>query len=219
MVDEAGGTVGGGPPSFPGGGSEGAPQSPPPMPPPPPPPPSYPAQPPGGYPPPQAGYASSPGVPGTSPYASWGLRLGGWLIDLVILVVVQAVLSALFRKSSALTVHYNMTRQGVIHHQRIDFLVVIIVLVIGLAYSTILVGGPGGKTVGMMAVGVRAVRTEGNGVVGYGKALGRSLVELILRVTGIGFILDYLWPLWDQKRQTLHDKAAGTVVIRTRIPG
>jgi uncharacterized RDD family membrane protein YckC len=28
-----------------------------------------------------------------------------------------------------------------------------------------------------------------------------------------------LFPLWDKKRQTLHDKVAKSVVIRTRPPG
>ena len=28
-----------------------------------------------------------------------------------------------------------------------------------------------------------------------------------------------LWPLWDSKNQTLHDKAVGTVVIRIRNAG
>jgi uncharacterized RDD family membrane protein YckC len=32
-------------------------------------------------------------------------------------------------------------------------------------------------------------------------------------------LLDVLWPLWDAKNQTLHDKAVGTVVLRTRNAG
>jgi len=27
-------------------------------------------------------------------------------------------------------------------------------------------------------------------------------------------ILDYLWPLWDRKKQALHDKVVGSVVVR-----
>jgi uncharacterized RDD family membrane protein YckC len=27
--------------------------------------------------------------------------------------------------------------------------------------------------------------------------------------------VDILWPLWDRQKQTLHDKIAGTVVLRT----
>jgi uncharacterized RDD family membrane protein YckC len=29
-------------------------------------------------------------------------------------------------------------------------------------------------------------------------------------------LLDYLWPLWDDKKQALHDKVAKTNVVRTR---
>ena len=120
MVDEANGGAGGGTPSFPGGTSEGAPPMPPPMPPPPP---SYPAPPPGGYPPPQEGYGAGPGLLGASPYASWGLRVGGYLIDGVIFVVVNLILQALFRRSNVLVLHHVMTQRGVVHHQRYDFLV------------------------------------------------------------------------------------------------
>jgi uncharacterized RDD family membrane protein YckC len=211
MVDDAAGTAGagGGPPSFPGGGSESAPRVPPP------PPPSYPPPPPGGYPAPQMGM----GRPGVAPYASWGLRLGGYLIDAVIFVVVNGILQALLRKSNLLVLNHTMTQQGVVHHQRFDFLVYGIGGILFLIYCTVLVGGPRGQTVGMMAVGARAVRHESNAVVGYGKAFWRSLVAILLGYTVIVGLLDLLWPLWDAKNQTLHDKAARTVVIRTRNPG
>jgi uncharacterized RDD family membrane protein YckC len=32
-------------------------------------------------------------------------------------------------------------------------------------------------------------------------------------LTGSYWLLDNLWPLWDRKRQALHDKAAGTNVV------
>jgi uncharacterized RDD family membrane protein YckC len=216
MVDEANGAAVGGAPSFPGGTSEGAPPMPPPMPPPPP---SYPAPPPGGYPPPQGGYGAGPGLLGGSPYASWGLRVGGYLIDGVIFVVVNFILQALFRRSNVLVLHHVMTQRGVVHHQRYDFLVYGLGAIFFLIYCTVLVGGPRGQTVGMMAVGARAVRDESNAVVGYGRAFWRSLVALLLGYTVIVGLLDVLWPLWDKKNQTLHDKAVGTVVLRTRNAG
>jgi uncharacterized RDD family membrane protein YckC len=215
MVDEANGAAGGGVPSYPGGTSEGAPPMPPPMPPPPP---SYPAPPPGGYPPPQGGFGAGPGLLG-APYASWGLRVGGYLIDGVIFFVVNLILQALFRRSNVLVLHNAMTTRGVVHHQRYDFLVYGLSAVFILIYCTILVGGPRGQTVGMMAVGARAVRNESSAVVGYGKAFLRTLVSLLLGYTVIVGILDVLWPLWDAKNQTLHDKAVGTVVLRTRNAG
>jgi uncharacterized RDD family membrane protein YckC len=45
-------------------------------------------------------------------------------------------------------------------------------------------------------------------------AVGRTITQLILVVTFVGFFVDSLWPLWDARAQAVHDKAADTVVIR-----
>jgi len=216
MPDESTGSPGEGPPSFPG--ASPPPPMPPPMAPPappsmPPPPPSYPTGP-GGYPPPQYG------APTVAPFAGWGIRLGGWLIDAVIFIVVQLIVGAILRSSNVLTLHYTTNmHNGTIRHNRIDFLVIVITVILAIAYATALIGGRG-QTVGMMAVGIRAV-TDGtqDGAVSHGKAFGRALLEQVLRFTVIIWILDMLWPLWDGKNQTLHDKAAGTVVLRVRYAG
>jgi uncharacterized RDD family membrane protein YckC len=50
---------------------------------------------------------------------------------------------------------------------------------------------------------------------GHGQSAIRWVVEFVLGITVIGGILDILWPLWDTRNQTLHDKAAGTVVVFT----
>jgi uncharacterized RDD family membrane protein YckC len=215
MVDEANGAAGTGPPSFPGAGSASPPPMPPPMPPPPP---SYPDPPAGGYPPPQVGYGAAPGVPGASPYASWGLRLGGYLIDGIILGVVQFILDAGFRHSNTLVVHMTMTNNGNVRHNTISFVALGIGLVVSILYATILIGAVG-KTVGMMAVGVRCVRDETHAAVGYGKAFGRALVERIFFILFPVWVVNMLFPIWDKKRQTLHDKVVSTVVLRTRFPG
>jgi len=33
---------------------------------------------------------------------------------------------------------------------------------------------------------------------------------------GLYSLLDVLWPLWDDKKQAIHDKIAGTNVVRVR---
>ena len=212
MPDEATGPTGGGPPTFPGETPGSAP--------PPPAPPSYPDPPSVASPPLRSQYPPpSFDGPAGVPYASWGIRLGGWLIDGVIFAVVQVLLGAAFRRTNTLTVHMVMTRNGVVQHNTFSFLALIITAILFIAYSTIFCGGPRGQTVGMMAVGVRIVREETNGAVGYGRACGRALLEEVLRPTVVIWILDMLFPLWDQKRQTLHDKAVGTVVLRVRNAG
>ena len=222
MPDEPNGSPGEGPPSFPGNAPPPPPVSAPPPPAVPPSYPSYPSAPNGGYPPPPQGTYPPPsyGGPGAAggmvPYAGWGTRLGGWLIDAVIFFVVQAILGRLFRHVNSLTLHMTSTRSGVVHHTTFSFIALGVTTVLAIVYTTILCGGPGGQTVGMIAVGVRVVRDDTHGVLGYGLALGRAVVEQVFRYTGVVWLLDMLFPLWDKKRQTLHDKIVKSVVIRVR---
>ncbi len=222
------GGAAGGPPAFPGNA---------PPPPPPPPgssaagsaaagspapqgPPAFPTRvaSPGGYPPPPP-----PQYDTTPPYATWGIRVGGYLIDALIFLVVLILLVLLFRHSHSLDVHL-MARKGT---RRRSFSAVpfVISAALYIAYGTVLCGSERGQTVGMMAVGVRAVRDGTFEVLGYGRALARALVEGVFRLLGLlsillglVWLLDMLFPLWDSKRQTLHDKVGGSVVLRVRAP-
>jgi uncharacterized RDD family membrane protein YckC len=160
----------------------------------------------------------------TTPFASWGIRVGGYLIDSVIFLVVLVILIVLFRHTNSLEVHL-MARRGA-RKRHISALPFVITAVLYVVYSTVLCGSPRGQTVGMRAVGVRAVREGSLEVLGYGRALVRAVVEGVLRllelisvVLGLIWLLDMLFPLWDKKRQTLHDKVAGSVVLRLRPPG
>jgi uncharacterized RDD family membrane protein YckC len=210
-----------GPPAFPGnapppppGSSTAAPGSPAA----PPGPPAFPThgQAEGGWP------SQGPGT-GAGAYASWGIRVGGYLIDFVIFAVVTVLLYLAFRHSHTLDVHLMARRGG--HRRNISAVPFLIAGALYVVYGTVLCGSARGQTVGMMAVGVRAVDERAQGRLGYGRALVRALVEGVLRLLnllffllGLVWVLDMLFPLWDQKRQTLHDKAAGSVVLRV-APG
>lgn len=69
-------------------------------------------------------------------------------------------------------------------------------------------GGGWGKRI----VGLRVVRESDGMAPGFGSALGRTFLAQFLFLFGI----PYLWALWDRKKRTLHDKAAGTVVIHAK---
>jgi len=71
-----------------------------------------------------------------------------------------------------------------------------------------------GQTPGKMAVGIKVVRGSDEGRVGWGRALGRYLSEFALGLFSLPLLLSYLWPLWDSRNETLHDKMAGTIVTR-----
>ncbi|MGH8900159.1 MAG: RDD family protein [Egibacteraceae bacterium] len=92
-------------------------------------------------------------------------------------------------------------------------------------YYVLMEGRRAGQTLGKMAANVRVVDQATGGPIGPGKACVRWLVRLLFWVTvplltfGAGIMLplvDALWPLWDERKQALHDKLAGTLVVTTR---
>ena len=195
------------------------------------PPAGYPPQPPGRVPGPFSRWPlrrlrPAAATPSAVPYAGWGTRLGGYLIDCVIFIPVLVVLYVVLRHTHTLD---GASHDAAQRHPR--------------AAHRLAAGAPHhgagsssstppsctaarGQTVGMMAVGVRVVRDEAHDALGYGRALWRASVEQFLRllatvtlILGIIWLLDMLFPLWDKKRQTLHDKLAKTVVLRVRPTG
>lgn len=70
-----------------------------------------------------------------------------------------------------------------------------------------------GQTWGRKLVGVRVVDATTGEAPGWGKAIGRTLFAYF--VSANVCYLGYLWMLWDSKRQTWHDKVAGTHVVET----
>ncbi|WP_192498791.1 RDD family protein [Ornithinimicrobium pratense] len=90
-------------------------------------------------------------------------------------------------------------------------------LIFGLVYEIGMVHLFGG-TVGKLITGlrVRLRETPGNPTLGAAAIRG-AIYQLLPQIPYLGWIatlLNYLWPLWDPKRQALHDKAAKTNVVR-----
>jgi uncharacterized RDD family membrane protein YckC len=79
-----------------------------------------------------------------------------------------------------------------------------------------------GQTLGKRALGTRVVTADTRSKISAGPAAGRAAVyaapPLVPFVGGLFALLNELWLLWDGRRQCLHDKAARTVVVKTRPP-
>lgn len=151
-----------------------------------PPPPPPPARPPG----PEAAGA---------PLANWGQRLGAWLIDWLILALGGLlVLMALSQVINALLAMLSM-------------------LVFVLLYWGGHLTGRVGRTPGKAALGLRVVSVSDRAsVIGFGRGVGRFVAGAVIAIVPVGFVIDHLWPLWDDQNQTLHDKAVRSVVISER---
>lgn len=69
-----------------------------------------------------------------------------------------------------------------------------------------------GRTLGKVAMRCRVVRPDGRLLAGR-EALLRSLLFTLAVQTCVLGAIDGLWPLWDRRRQALHDKVVGSIVV------
>jgi len=130
--------------------------------------------------------------------AGWWIRVGAYLIDVVLLTIGLVIVVAV---------------GFAIHDVLGTILAIAALLVYLLGYWTYLEGGERGQTLGKRATGIR-VRSEQGGPAGYGKAFARNLVARVIGLFPIIGLIDVLWPLWDDRKQCLHDKAGSTIVVR-----
>jgi uncharacterized RDD family membrane protein YckC len=72
-----------------------------------------------------------------------------------------------------------------------------------------------GQTLGKTQQNLKLVRDDTGQPVGPGMAFARWLVAGLIAVftCGIGGLLDYLWPLWDDQNKRLTDKILKFSVI------
>ncbi|MCW2622673.1 MAG: hypothetical protein JWL64_2275 [Frankiales bacterium] len=140
-----------------------------------------------GQPTPGYGHPASPfGQPGGPQLASWGLRAGGYLIDIVLIVIPELILNQLASPLGS-------------------FVGLAIVLYFG--YLT----GTTGQTPGRKVVGITVKRESDGQPIGPGAGIGRSFLHIL---DSLALLLGWLWPIWDAKKQTFADKIIGSVVVK-----
>lgn len=176
-------------------------------------PPSYPAAPPPPPGPPAAqggwGAASMPGVPegygAPVPYAEWIKRVGGYLVDMAVLV------------PGYLVAFVGATMAGAQDNSAVSGVGIFIALVgyaavLGLAiWNMIIRQGRTGWSIGKQVIGIRLIGEATGQPIGPGMTFVRALAHIL---DSLPCYLGYLWPLWDAKRQTFADKIVGSVVLQ-----
>jgi uncharacterized RDD family membrane protein YckC len=137
----------------------------------------------------QPAYQPPAGTGPSGPRASFGQRLGAYLLDVIALAVIYFILLVISRP-----------------------LAYAVGTILSLAYFTYFEGSPSGQTIGKRLLGIRVIDFSAGGPVGYGRAFVRWIARIL---SGIVCLLGYLWMLWDKEKQTWHDKLATTVVVPT----
>ena len=180
----------------------------------------------------QPGYAV-PNASGT--LATVGKRFGALLIDGILLGVIGGIIGAIFGAGF-------ITRFGIGNTPTIDKGPFLLVSLLGLALSLgyyIYFYSTTGQTLGKKALNIKVIRKDRQSLDLRTAAIRTAvlsvsgIVSLLLiavlydptrlsslstytTLSGLASLfqlLDYLWALWDKEKQTLHDKAANTVVV------
>jgi uncharacterized RDD family membrane protein YckC len=181
---------------------------------------------------------------GAFEYARWGRRAVGLLLDVLVIVGIALLVTAVTGHKEPWQVFQLHTVDGTRRLAPIGSKLLFFNAISALAsfvYDTALLCSTWQATLGMRAVGVHIAREDlspttwsaarshepcpqGLGRVGVGRAAARSAIyagfALLARLPFgiVALLVDFLWPLWDGRRQTLHDKFARTVVLRGATP-
>jgi uncharacterized RDD family membrane protein YckC len=83
-----------------------------------------------------------------------------------------------------------------------------------IAYNRWMIAGRTGQSLGKRVTKIRLIGDETKAPVGALNAFVRDLVHILDGLTIVG----YLWPRWDEKKQTFGDKIMKTIVINTEPP-
>ncbi len=153
---------------------------------------------PGAYPPPQAG--EQPGYYMGHQLANWLQRVGAYLIDFAAYFV-AVVLASL--------VQANAGPEG----SGMAFLIssLLYLAAIGIwIYNRCILAGRTGQSWGKQALGLKLLRMDNGQPIGGGMAFVRDLAHIL---DALPCYIGFLWPLWDNRRQTFADKVINTVVI------
>ena len=156
------------------------------------------------------------GPVGRPALASWGSRAIAQIVDGIIIsigaVVLFAILAAL-----GLTVD---TDGGAAAFIVTAFFAVLAFSIVALLYAPILMSRTNGQTLGRMVVNIRVIRADGGPMTFWFAVLREIVVKSLLVgvvssfTFGLAWLLDILWPLWDEENRALHDFVVNTRSVK-----
>ncbi|NDU76174.1 hypothetical protein GWI34_26620 [Actinomadura sp. DSM 109109] len=158
----------------------------------------------------QPGYGAGGYAHPSGELASRWARLGGGIIDAIIIGIVSGLISIPFINWD--NVFDPEPGSSVYNGAQVGTNAISVVLAF---FYFWLMHAKWGQTLGKMLVRTRVVRAEDGQAISTGQAAGRSAFYSVLGgICGCIGLIDIAWILWDQRKQALHCKVARTVVVK-----
>ena len=168
----------------------------------------------GGFPAPPAHSTAAAPAPGTYVLAGWWRRVGAAVIDGILIFGIGSILA--FAVGTSLFSADQSGLTGMV----VGLLTFVFFVGIGsLVYAPVMMGRTNGRTLGRMATGIRVVRADHQPItIGFAAlrevAVKWLLVGIISALTiGLVWLVDVLWPLWDDENRALHDFVVNTRTV------
>ena len=159
--------------------------------------------------------------------ARWWSRIVAAAVDAVLVAVIgYAVILIIWLLHGYATTRVDGHAQTVLTERELwPFAAVWLLYAVGLQCRRALRNG---ETLGKAAVHIQVIRRDGAPVdlwsafvrEAVGKALPLALATItpvLSALAAIYIVLDSLWPLWDRQNRALHDRLAGTQVVRSDV--
>ena len=161
-----------------------------------------------------------PAAPPMAPFAGWWSRVGAAIVDLVLINIPAVVIStAVFGGVAGLgddEAGFFAAILGILTY-------LFLLALVAVLYAPLLMRRPGarnGQTWGKQLFGIRVARENGVAMdftwsairEPLVKGLGLGFASTIIPV--IPYLLDALWPLWDDEKRAVHDMVVGTRVVK-----
>lgn len=135
--------------------------------------------------------------------AEWGSRAGGYIIDYL---VIGAPFFVLYLIGSLLS-----SSGGGAAVIGVLFILIGAAVYLGAFLWICYQEGTTGQSIGKRQMGIRLVSAQTGQPIGFGMAFVRKIAHVL---DGAVCYLGFLWPLWDDRKQTFADKVCNTLVVR-----
>lgn len=178
----------------------------------------------------QPGYGQQPyyGQPqqfgGMPRLASWGQRVGAYLIDGLVTLPAYLLLipgyvmlfSGMETTTECISGYCHSRTTGSPSALSIILILLGVLVAFGIQIWNRWIRGGKGQSIGKKALGISLISESTGRPIGTGMAFVRDIAHFL---DGVICYLGYLWPLWDDKHQTFSDKVMHTLVIQGPPPG
>lgn len=148
-------------------------------------------------------------------YAGFGIRFLAYWVDFLILFPLGLMVQEMVGNSPfAIFQAQSLSDIQKIQGSANSLLGIVISIPLAVAFFLIFWVNYDGATPGKKLLGIKIVKDNGEKLT-YSTAFIRYIGFMISAATMFFFGIGYLWIIWDKKKQALHDKIAGTVVVKT----